>query len=202
MDLNFDYKFDLIGGKIQHYLLEKSRVIKQQLGQRNFHSFYQLLSNDNTLQEYGLYLQLEDYYYLNQGNCCKIEKINDKFNYEQVMEAFNIVGFKKDNISTIWKIIAAIIHLGNLTFTDVDDEHCSIIRSNNENDHLEWISKLLECEQSDISSALTSCVVSTRNEILQTKQNITRAYYRRDVLSKVSRRFIKQKIKERNISFN
>jgi len=111
MDLNFDYKFDPIGGKIQHYLLEKSRVVKQQLGERNFHGFYQLLSNENTLQEFGFYLQPDEYYYINQGNCCKIEKINDKQNYEQVIEALNIVGFTQNEISTIWNIIAAIIHL-------------------------------------------------------------------------------------------
>jgi myosin-1 len=117
MDLNFDYKFDPIGGKIQHYLLEKSRVVKQQLGERNFHAFYQLLSNDKILQEFGFYLQPEDYYYINQGYCCKIEKINDKQNYEQVIEALNIVGFTQDEISTIWKIIAAIIHLVNLSLS-------------------------------------------------------------------------------------
>jgi len=77
MDLNFDYKFDPIGGKIQHYLLEKSGVIKQQIGERNFHAFYQLLSNENSLQEYGFYLKSEDYYYINQGSCCKIDRIDD-----------------------------------------------------------------------------------------------------------------------------
>ncbi len=72
---------------------------------------------------------------------------------------------------------------GNLTFIDVDGEDCSIKQS----DQLEWISKLLECEQSDISLALTSRVVATRNEIFQARQTITRAYYGRDALSKVCR---------------
>ena len=74
---------------------------------------------------------------------------------------------------------------GNVTFIDVDGEHCSIRRSNDANDQLEWISKLLECEQSDLLSALTSRVVAARNEVFQTRQNTTRAYYGRDALSKV-----------------
>jgi myosin heavy subunit len=75
---------------------------------------------------------------------------------------------------------------GNLKFTDVDGEHCSITRSNDKNDQLKWISKLLSCEETDISSALTSRVVATRNEIIQARQNIIRANYGRDALSKVS----------------
>lgn len=115
MDVNFDYKFDPIGGQIQHYLLEKSRVVKQQIGERNFHVFYQLLSsNEENLQNFGLDLSAEDYYYINQGNCCQLEKINDKLNYELVLEAFHIVGFTENEILTIWKIIAAIIHLVSL----------------------------------------------------------------------------------------
>ncbi|CAF5183381.1 unnamed protein product, partial [Rotaria magnacalcarata] len=186
MDLNFDCKFDPIGGKIQHYLLEKSRVVKQQLGERNFHSFYQLLSNKKSLQDYGLYLKPENYYYINQGQCCQVDRIDDRKDYQQVMEAFNIVGFTQDEISIIWKIIAGILHLGNLTFADVDGEHCSIVRTNDQNDPLQWISKLLECEPSDISSALTSRVVAARNEVFQTRQTIIRAHYGRDALSKVN----------------
>lgn len=188
--LNFNVQGELIGGEIQSYFLEKSRVVKQQWGERNFHCFDALLS----AKDYGLNLDIKDYYYLNQGNCLQ----RNEYNFEQINQSFQTIGLTDTEISFIWKTIASIVHLvnryffsydfyrnifkGNLVFVNIDGEHCSINQPNHE---LDWIVKLLECNPNDLSSALTSFELTIRDETLQTQQSITRANYARNLLSKV-----------------
>lgn len=58
-----------MGGNIINYLLEKSRVISQVAGERNFHIFYQLLAGatDEELDRLLLKRNLNSYYYLSEG---------------------------------------------------------------------------------------------------------------------------------------
>merc|ERR1719272_2188045 len=73
MDINFDYKGDPIGGHIQKYLLEKSRVVQQQEGERTFHIFYQMLVGvtDDRLGGMNLRRAAAGYPYAVSGNTIK-----------------------------------------------------------------------------------------------------------------------------------
>jgi myosin-1 len=56
MMMQFDFLGDVVGGLVTIYLLEKSRVIKQSAGERNFHIFYQLLQGAPADMVSGIYL--------------------------------------------------------------------------------------------------------------------------------------------------
>ncbi|XP_019850778.1 PREDICTED: LOW QUALITY PROTEIN: unconventional myosin-Id-like [Amphimedon queenslandica] len=185
MDINFDFKGDPTGGHIENYLLEKSRVIHQQLGERNFHIFYQLISGAAPAQLTTLSL-LKDpkcYHYINQGDAHKVDSLNDKKDFDNVRNALKILGLTVNEIETIWKLIASILHLGNLQFRDedIDGVEGAVITSP---DLVQTISSLLAVDPQNLEGALVSRVIASRMEVVSKRHSSDQAYYSRDAFAK------------------
>ncbi|RXN01564.1 Unconventional myosin-Id [Acipenser ruthenus] len=122
MDINFNFNGDPTGGHINNYLLEKSRVIKQQEGERNFHSFYQLLLGGSEEMLRSLHLKKDPatYCFTKEGTVSNISS-DDKSNHKAVLNAMKVIGFSSEEINSVYKILAIILHLGNLVFESDGD---------------------------------------------------------------------------------
>lgn len=179
MDIQFSYTGHPVGGNILNYLLEKSRVIHQNVGERNFHVFYQLLlgADDNTLNELGLTRNISNYKYL--SNSTVDSAINDKKNFEVVQNALKVMDMSSEDCKLINSILASILHLGNVEFIDENDKaKCTNL------DVVSKIAKLLGCDEKLLTSALTHRTIDAQGDVVTSAMNVDLSIYARNALAK------------------
>lgn len=111
---------EIVGCKCISYLLEKSRVVRQTLGERNFHVFYMLLvgAESSLVADFKL-KKPSAFNFLNQSDFMEISGRSDKEEFEMLLEAFRHVGFAQSHQKQILQCLAGILHLGNVQFSDV-----------------------------------------------------------------------------------
>lgn len=114
----FELKFNRfgspLGGVVTNYLLEKSRISKPGPGERNFHIFYQLLAS-----EHAGALKLgkpESFAYLSCSDAYTVDGVSDREEMKITVEAMRNVGMTGKQIQSVLKLVAAVLHLGNVKF--------------------------------------------------------------------------------------
>ncbi|CAE7225641.1 rtcb [Symbiodinium sp. CCMP2592] len=121
IEVEFDSGGKLLSAQISNYLLEKCRIVTQQPEERNYHIFYQLCAaaarKGEDLPE-GLQLHAADDFEYSKV-CLSIAGVDDAAEFASVLECMISLGFSKEERDTIFKIIAAVLHLGEAQFT-----HC------------------------------------------------------------------------------
>ncbi|KAM9469253.1 unconventional myosin-VIIa [Clarias gariepinus] len=172
------------GAHIEQYLLEKSRVCHQARMERNYHIFYCLLSG--MPKEHKKMLLLGDateFNYLTEGSCISCDGRDDAEEFERVRTALKVLTFSDRECWDIFKLLAAILHLGNIKFEGGTVNYmdaCEVILS----EHFTAAAKLLEVDKEHLEASLTSHTIVTKQEQLTKPLSSEQALDCRDALAK------------------
>uniref|UniRef100_A0AAY4CPH0 Unconventional myosin-Ic n=1 Tax=Denticeps clupeoides TaxID=299321 RepID=A0AAY4CPH0_9TELE len=182
MDIQFDYEGAPIGGHILNYLLEKSRVVHQNHGERNFHIFYQLLEGgeEHLLKRLALERNAQHYHYLFKGNCVRVSSVNDRNDWKVVRKALTVVGFSEEEITELLETVASVLHMGNTQFGE-DEFGETHITSDAQ---LKSAASLLGVDGAELSQALTHRKITAKGEEMISPLNLEQALAARDALAK------------------
>jgi len=147
----------ILGGSIENYLLEKSRLVRQGEGERNYHIFYQLCAAASTDPELKKKFHLSDasqYHYLNQSkrSAIEIRGVDDADEYKTTRIAMEVVSLKEGDIMEIFSILSGILHLGNISFDSGKSGETSKVSNK---DMLSLASEQLGIPEKDLEKALT-----------------------------------------------
>ncbi|KAL1782346.1 unconventional myosin-Ie [Sigmodon hispidus] len=172
------------GGKISNFLLEKSRVVMRNPGERSFHIFYQLIEGASSEQKQSLGITSMDYYYyLSLSGSYKVDDIDDKREFQETLHAMNVIGIFSEEQTLVLQIVAGILHLGNISFKEVGNY--AAVESE---EFLAFPAYLLGINQDRLKEKLTSRQMDSKwggkSESIHVTLNVEQACYTRDALAK------------------
>uniref|UniRef100_A0A3B4TZE4 Myosin heavy chain 6 n=1 Tax=Seriola dumerili TaxID=41447 RepID=A0A3B4TZE4_SERDU len=180
--IHFGVSGKLSSADIETYLLEKSRVTYQLKAERDYHIFYQILSQrkPELLEMLLITNNPYDYAYISQGETT-VASINDAEELMATDEAFDVLGFTQEEKNGIYKLTGAIMHYGNMKFKQKQREEQA------EPDGTEDVDKvayLMGLNSADLIKGLCHPRVKVGNEWVTKGQSVQQVYYSIGALAK------------------
>ncbi|CAL8321724.1 unnamed protein product [Merluccius merluccius] len=190
LEMKFTPTGAVMGAKISEYLLEKSRVIKQATGEKNFHIFYYFyagLYHQDKLKSYRLPDKIPPRY-IDSQHCNVMQDIVTsklyKDQFDEIRECFRIIGFTEEEVTSVYRILSAILNTGNIEFAAITSQHQTDKSEVPNSEALENAASLLSIGHEELQEALTSHCVVTRGETIIRTNTVDKATDVRDAMSK------------------
>ncbi|TVU35329.1 hypothetical protein EJB05_17214 [Eragrostis curvula] len=184
VEIQFDKSGKISGAAIRTYLLERSRVCQINSPERNYHCFYFLCAAPSEhLKKYKLG-DPSSFHYLNQSACIKVDGINDAEEYLATRNAMETVGITEQEQEAIFRVVAAVLHLGNINFAKGREADSSVIKDDKSRFHLNTAAELLMCDCQKLENALINREINTPEGVITTTVGPHSATISRDGLAK------------------
>lgn len=181
LQIHFNTNGEPVGADITNYLLEKSRVVGQITNERNFHIFYQFAkgASENYRQMFGIQ-QPQTYAYLSRSKCFDVDGIDDLAEFRDTLEAMKIIGLSQGEQDEVFRMLAAILWTGNITFIEGDDSFAQVA----DQSVVDFLAYLLEASPEQVVKAITIRVLTPRSgEVIESPANPAQANATRDALA-------------------
>ncbi|KIY50413.1 myosin-1 [Fistulina hepatica ATCC 64428] len=186
LEIMFNVNGEPIGAQITNYLLEKGRVVGQIQNERNFHIFYQYTkaAPDEYREAFGVQGP-EAYIYTSASDCLEVAGIDDTKDFGDTLRAMEIVGLMPEEQQEIFRMLAAVLWLGNVHFSE-DDSGNSVITDPSTP---AFVAHVLEVDDTSLMKVLTTRVMETqrggrRGSVYDVPLNPAQAAAGRDALAK------------------
>ncbi|KAI1724285.1 myosin head (motor domain) domain-containing protein [Ditylenchus destructor] len=183
IDLHFNSSGAIVNAKIEQYLLEKSRIVSHAPGEQNYHVFYSLLAGLDNVEKRELELgSPADYHLLTQkrNNFHQPETPDGIPSFSEIRGAMKVLMFKEAEISSIVKILAALLHIGNIGYKVSDDNTVQI----NDIVCLTRVANILQVNPNDVADSLTGKTMLAKGERIRLYFDACQALDARDAFIK------------------
>ncbi|KAG1351715.1 hypothetical protein G6F62_002905 [Rhizopus arrhizus] len=180
IEIQFDAKNNIVGAKIRTYLLERSRLIFQPETERNYHIFYQLCLGASAAERKELELgEWNTFHYLNQSGTGTIPGVDDVAEFELTQKSLSLVGISNEQQSQIFKLLAALLHIGNIEVGGRSDASIP-----DADPALLIVTKLLGIKTAEFKKWLTRRQIITRSDKIVKNLSIVQSLVVRDSVAK------------------
>ncbi|KAK7335378.1 hypothetical protein VNO80_27178 [Phaseolus coccineus] len=182
IEIHFSAMGKICGAKVQTFLLEKSRVVQLASGERSYHIFYQLCAGSSSDLKERLNLRsASEYKYLNQSDFTTIDGVDDSKKFNNLMKALDVIRMCKEDQELAFRMLAAILWLGNISFQDTDNEnHIEVVND----EAVTNAAVLMGCRPQELMAALSTHKIQAGKDTITKTLTMRQAIDARDAIAK------------------